>query len=210
MMASQSAGWQTMWDAVVFGTTDHQGGLRGGNQFRAENWLMLMAHRKVGRGRFTVNGMFSLEPATVGAKGYLELFQHGEAYKGLPVIDRQHPHDAFMQLAVEWRHPIGQSTLILAGGPSSSPALGPTAFAHRLSASENPTAPLTHHTFDSTHVAFGVATIGLQRGWVTVEASAFHGREPDWRRWDINLGKFDSGPGIHRQSRTFAHGDTSG
>lgn len=194
MMAEQTPrGWTPMWDGVVFGTLIKQTGLRGGTQFRAQNWLMLMAHRTVGTGMLTLNGMFTVEPATIGAAGYLELFQHGEAYKGLPVVDAQHPHDAFMQLDARFAQPIGKTTLLFSGGPSSSPALGPTAFMHRLSASENPTAPLTHHTFDSTHVTFGVATVGVRRGWFTLEASAFQGREPDWKRWDLNLGKFDSG-----------------
>ncbi|HUR34367.1 MAG TPA: hypothetical protein VM032_11275 [Vicinamibacterales bacterium] len=195
MMVGQTAGWSTMWDGVVFGTFNHEGGPRGGTQFRSQNWLMLMAHRKLGSGTLSLNGMFSVEPATVGAAGYLELFQHGEAYKGLPVVDAQHPHDAFMQLDASFAQPIGQTTIILSGGPSSSPALGPTPFMHRLSASENPTAALTHHTFDSTHVTFGVVTLGVRRGWFTLEASAFKGREPDWKRWDLNLGKFDSGSG---------------
>ncbi len=196
MMAEQeqaSRGWMPMWDGVVFGTFIKQTGVRGGSQFRSQNWLMLMAHRQVGTGTLTLNGMFSVEPATVGAAGYLELFQHGEAYKGLPVVDAQHPHDAFMQLEAAFAQPIGKTTLLISGGPSSSPALGPPAFMHRLSASEIPTAPLTHHTFDSTHVTFGVATVGVRRGWFTLEASAFQGREPDWKRWDLNLGAFDSG-----------------
>ena len=52
----------------------------------------------------------------------------------------------------------------LAGGPVGEPALGPVAFMHRASAADNPTAPLGHHTFDSTHVAFGVVTAAVDRG----------------------------------------------
>lgn len=193
MAAEAKPRWTPMWDGVVFGTYVKQTGVRGDSQFRSQNWLMLMAHRPIGTGTLTLNGMFSVEPATIGAAGYLELFQHGEAYKGLPVVDAQHPHDAFMQLDASFAQPFGKTTLIVSGGPSSSPALGPPAFMHRLSAAENPTAPLTHHTFDSTHVTFGVATIGVRRGWFTFEASAFQGREPDWKRWDLNLGAFDSG-----------------
>ena len=33
------------------------------------------------------------------------------------------------------------------------PALGPVPFMHRASAAENPTAPIAHHIFDSTHIA---------------------------------------------------------
>ena len=35
---------------------------------------------------------------------------------------------------------------------------------HRASAFENPTAPLGHHTFDSTHITMGVLTAGVEQG----------------------------------------------
>lgn len=67
----------------------------------------------------------------------------------------------------------------LGGAPVGEPALGPVAFMHRRSAAENPTAPLGHHTFDSTHIAMGVLTAALDSGPWMVETSVFHGREPD-------------------------------
>lgn len=98
-----------------------------------------------------------------------------------------------MRLSAAWRVPLSDKTAVtLSGGPASEPALGPQAFMHRASATALPLAPLTHHTFDSTHVAFGVATIGVQHQAVTVEASAFNGREPDQHRWDFDFGRMDS------------------
>ncbi len=89
--------------------------------------------------------------------------------------------------------PIGGKTgLTIAGGPSGEPALGPVAFMHRASAAENPTAPLSHHTFDSTHVSFGVVTAAVDRGRFTLEGSIFNGREPDENRWDFDFGPLDS------------------
>ncbi len=58
-----------------------------------------MLSRPAGKGQLTLTGMFSLEPATVGTRGYREIFQAGEATDGRPNLDRQHPHDAFMQLS---------------------------------------------------------------------------------------------------------------
>ena len=53
--------------------------------------------------------------------------------------------------------------------------------------------PLGHHTFDSTHIAFGVLTGGVERGPVQVESSIFHGAEPDENRWDLmDPGALDS------------------
>src|SRR6185295_3221180 len=112
---------------------------------------------------------------------------------GRPLIDRQHPHDLFMQLAAVWRTPLTAATgLTVAGGPSGEPALGPIAFMHRTSAAENPFAPLSHHTFDSTHLAFGVVTLAVDHGRWTVEGSVFNAREPDENRWDFDFGRMDS------------------
>jgi hypothetical protein len=63
---------------------------------------------------------------------------------------------------------------------------------HRLSASENPTAPLGHHTFDATHIAQGVVGMGIDAGPFTLEGSAFHGREPDQYRYGVTPGELDS------------------
>jgi hypothetical protein len=72
------------------------------------------------------------------------------------------------------------------------PALGPVAFMHRASAADNPTAPLSHHTFDSTHIAFGVVTAAVDHGPWVLEGSVFNGREPDQNRWDFDFGRMDS------------------
>jgi hypothetical protein len=191
--AQDSSGWQFMHDGAVFGVFNHQGGLRGGDEFRVPNWWMGMASRPVGRSQLTLNTMISLDPATVGKRGYAEIFQIGEALDGRPVVDRQHPHDFLMQLAAVWRVPMTSTTgFTLAGGPAGEPALGPIAFMHRASAAEYPFAALSHHTFDSTHIAYGVVTAAVDRGPWTVEGSLFNGREPDDERWDLDVGALDS------------------
>ena len=192
-MSGDTHTWQLMQDGIVFGEFNHQGGPRGGDEFVVPNWWMGMASRKTSRGQLTFTGMLSLDPATVGKDGYREIFQAGEALNGRPLIDRQHPHDLFMQLAAVWRIPVSESTgLTLAGGPAGEPALGPVAFMHRASAADNPTAPLGHHTFDSTHIAFGVVTAAVDHGPFVIEGSLFNGREPDENRWDFDFGRLDS------------------
>jgi hypothetical protein len=192
-MTPPSETWDFMQDGVLFALVNHQGGPRGGDQFVVPNWWMGTASRNVGGSRLTLNAMLSLDPATVGKKGYREIFQVGEAVDGQPLIDRQHPHDLFMQLAAVWRMPLTASIgLTIAGGPAGEPALGPIAFMHRASAAEMPFAPLGHHTFDSTHIAFGVVTAAVDHGPWTIEGSVFNGREPDEDRWDIDFGKLDS------------------
>ena len=192
-MQLSEPGWHYMQDGIVFGTFNRQGSPRGDKELIAQNWYMGMASRKMGKGTLTLNGMFSLDPATVGTSGYAEIFQAGETLDGHPLIDRQHPHDFFMQLAGVWRIPLNDATgVTIAGGPAGEAALGPVAFMHRASAAENPTAPLGHHTFDSTHIAYGVITAAVDHGPWTVEGSLFNGREPDENRWNLDVGPLDS------------------
>ena len=182
-----------MQDGVVYGLFNHQGGPRGGDELKVPNWWMGMFSRNVGKSKLSFTTMLSLDPATVGKQGYREIFQVGETFEGRPLVDHQHPHDLFMQLAAVWRTPLNDTTgLTIAGGPAGEPSLGPVAFMHRLSAAENPLAPLGHHTFDATHIAYGVVTAAVDRGPWTMEASIFNGREPDENRWDFDFGKLDS------------------
>jgi hypothetical protein len=192
-MNMEPAGWQFMQDGVLFGVFNHQGGPRGVKEFRVPNWWMGMLTRKFGPSQLTFNAMLSLDPVTAGKRGYGEIFQVGEAVDGRPLVDRQHPHDLFMQLAAVWRTSItGETGLTLAGGPVGEPALGPVAFMHRASAAEYPFASLGHHTFDSTHIAFGVITAAVDHGPWIVEGSIFNGREPDENRWNFDFGALDS------------------
>ena len=188
------ASWQFMQDGVIFLNLNHQGGPRGGTELAPQNWWMGMAQRPAAGGTLRFNLMLSLDPATLGSDGYRELFQVGETLDHRPLVDRQHPHDFVMQAAVVWRVPLSRGyALTLAGAPVGEPALGPIAFMHRSSAFENPTAPLGHHTLDSTHIAMGVLTAGLDRGAWEVEGSVFHGAEPDEQRWDVmDPGALDS------------------
>lgn len=180
-------------DGQAFITFNRQGGPRGDTELRSQNWLMGMATRPLGVGTLTLSGMVTAEPLTVGLAGYSEILQEGEAYHGLQVTDHQHPHDLLMQAAATWRVSItDRTTVTIAAGPVGEAALGPVAFMHRASSAENPTAPLSHHIFDSTHVATGVVLGRMDRGPVSAEASIFRGREPDEDRYDVDLGALDS------------------
>ncbi len=180
-----------MQDGVVYFNFNHQGSPRGGDELAVQNWWMGMAERPAGAGRLRFTLMLSLEPATLGKDGYREIFQVGETFNDQPLIDRQHPHDFLMQTSVTWRTAIGRGySLTLSGAPVGEPALGPVTFMHRASAFENPTAPLAHHTFDSTHITMGVLTAGIDKARWQAEGSIFHGAEPDEERWDL----MDPGP----------------
>src|SRR5437870_1605815 len=85
------------------------------------------------------------QPATVTHRFYPELFQQGETAFGRPITDGQHPHDFFMELALLYDIKLGNNALLsFYAAPVGDPAIGPAAYAHRSSASENPMAALGH------------------------------------------------------------------
>lgn len=186
--------WSLMLHGFATLAYTDQGGRRGDEKIFSANMLMGMAQRPVGEGTFGLRGMLSLEPATIGKHGYPLLLQTGETGDGeTPLIDRQHPHDLFMELALAYSHRTGaESSLFAYFGLPGEPALGPPAFMHRFSGMENPEAPITHHWFDSTHITYGVGTLGYVLGQFKLDGSVFTGREPDEHRWDIEAPRFDS------------------
>ncbi len=193
MVHTSLGNWTVMFHANVFVLGMQQTGPRGFDKFFSTNWFMPMLSRDFGRQTITFRTMMSLEAATVTRRRYPELFQTGEPAYGLPIVDGQHPHDLFMEIAGRYDFRLNEhSRLFIYGGPIGDPALGPTAYPHRASASENPIAALAHHQEDSTHVSDDVITVGFSGGPVQLEASAFHGREPDENRWNIDQGTPDS------------------
>jgi hypothetical protein len=185
------------WTLFVHGEAklgvNSQGGPRGVTKFESENWVMPMAYRRVGPGTLQLRGMFSLEPFTLSPGGSPQLFQTGETYKGQPLIDKQHPHDLFMELSSTYTVALGEKgTWFTYLGFPGEPALGPTAFMHRQSASENPAAPLGHHLEDSTHIAFGVFSTGFTYRGLKLEGSLFNGQEPDENRYNFEFHPWNS------------------
>ncbi len=188
-----SGDWMLMLHGYAVGAYTCQGGPRGDDKAFSASMLMLMGQRPLGAGTLGLRGMFSLDPA-MGAHGYPLLLQTGETADGAtPLVDRQHPHDLLMELSASYSVPVGGDGSVFAyAGLPGEPALGPPAFMHRLSGVDDPEAPLTHHWLDSTHVAFGVTTVGaVWKGW-KLEGSAFKGREPDEKRWNFDSPKLDS------------------
>jgi hypothetical protein len=193
MVMSMKGQWMLMFHANIFVLDEQQSGARGGDKFFSTNWFMGAAQHKLGPGTFTGRLMLSLEPATISVRRYPLLFQQGETAFGKPIEDGQHPHDFIMELAALYDLKMGENSLLsLYFAPVGDPAIGPTAYAHRASASENPVGTLGHHQQDSTHIANEVVTLGLTHKMFRIESSGFHGREPDEFRWDLDTGKIDS------------------
>ncbi len=184
--------WVLMAHGFAWGVYTHQSGPRGDDKAYVQSMLMVSAEKDAGWGRIQLKSMMSLEPLMAN-RGYPNLFATGETAGGVPLVDRQHPHDFFMELAARLDVQVGgESRLFLYGGPVGEPAIGPSAFMHRQSARYNPEAPITHHWFDSTHITYGVATLGYQGPEIQLEASLFTGREPDEKRWGIESPRLDS------------------
>jgi len=188
--------WELMAHGVVFTDYNQQGGPRGAGKAESVNWGMLMEQHKLGKGTILLRQMFSAESLTSPHPGFPELFQTGETYHGEPLVDHQHPHNVFAELAALYMLPLTEKiSWELYGGPSAEPALGPVTYLHRASAAELPLAPLGHHLQDSTHTSFGVVTTGFVIDRIRLEACAFNGREPNEERWSIQLGALDSWSG---------------
>jgi hypothetical protein len=186
--------WMLMAHGYAGAIYDSQGGPRGATKGFSASMAMLMAQHALGQdGTLGLRAMMSLDPL-MGANGYPLLFATGETANGRdPLIDRQHPHDLFMELSASYSLKLSDhdSAFFYAGLPGE-PALGPPAFMHRVSGMDDPEAPITHHWLDSTHITYGVLTAGYVQGDWKLEGSVFRGREPNQERYDIEAPQLDS------------------
>jgi hypothetical protein len=187
-------GWMGMLHGYMNAVYADAGGPRGDTDVFSQSMLMMMGERSAGTGTLGVRAMLSLDPLLIGKQGYPLLFQTGETADGrTPLIDRQHPHDLFMELSGSYSLPIAaRSSVFVYAGLPGEPALGPPTYMHRFSGNEDPEAPLLHHWLDSTHITFGVLTLGYINRNLKLEVSSFRGREPDENRYNIETGPLDS------------------
>lgn len=194
MLHSTAGDWMLMGHLMLWGIYDTQGGRRGADKTFIEGMLMGAARRDLANGdTINLRAMVSPEPL-MGKSGYPELLASGETANGVaPLLDRQHPHDLFMELSGSYAHKLdSDNSLFVYAGYPGEPALGPAAFMHRPSGMDIPDAPITHHWLDSTHITFGVLTAGFVRADWKLEMSQFTGREPDQDRYDFDPIRLDS------------------
>lgn len=186
--------WMLMGHLALNAVYDWQQGPRGDEMAFLSGMAMGIARRDFGNGNvLQLRAMLSPDPL-MGRSGYPLHLAAGETADGVEVlVDRQHPHDLFMELSASYSVRLGAaaSAFVYAGLPGE-PAFGPPPFMHRMSIMDSPEAPITHHWLDSTHITFGVITAGVVAGDVKVEVSRFNGREPDEERYDIETGPLDS------------------
>ena len=167
---ARSGDWVVMGHLRLDGVYDWQQGPRGDEDAFLAGMVMGSARRDLASDdTLTLRAMLSPDPL-MGKRGYPLLLAAGETADGVtPLVDRQHPHDLFMELSASyaWTMGEGRSTFLYAGLPGE-PAFGPPAFMHRPAAMMSPEAPITHHWLDSTHISFGV---GFQEIRIAVESS---------------------------------------
>jgi hypothetical protein len=185
--------WMLMGHVVLDGVYSWQDGPRGDEKLFPGGMLMGSARGEFAGGSVQLRAMLSPDPL-MGKSGYPLLLASGETADGIePLIDRQHPHDFFMELSASYAVRVAaENSLFVYAGLPGEPAFGPPAFMHRPAAMPSPEAPITHHWFDSTHITFGVLTAGWVHHELKLEASRFRGREPDENRYDIETGELDS------------------
>jgi hypothetical protein len=193
MLMTNPGSWRLMWMGQAFLVSTQQTGPLGADKLYSTNWGMLGAMHRLGGGGVMLRTMLSLEPATITDRRYPLLFQTGETAFGEPIVNAQHPHDFVMELSVQYSHNVGErATADLYYAVVGDVALGPVAYPHRASAAEIPQATLGHHWQDSTHIVDNVVTGVLSFKLVRLEASGFHGAEPDENRWNFDFGPMNS------------------
>ncbi len=193
MSAPSPDGWRTMeMLSGVFGgiaTT----GPRGTAQGYGATQAMVMGRKDMkGDATFGWRAMFSLDALANGRRGVPNLFQSGATIAGMPVPDRQHPHELLVELSAAASRAIGRGVRATAYvAPVGEPALGGSAYRHRPSAWDNPETSLSHHALEGFHVSSGVATAGIVvRDSIRAEWSRFNARENDENRFDIDPVRF--------------------
>jgi len=185
--------WALMVHGSAFLQYDRQFGTRADHQLGSVNWVMMTANRAVAGGTVRLRAMASAEPLTLTEKGYPQLLQVAQPYRGATLTDRQHPHDVVSEIALAFERPVWSRVAVsLYTAPVGEPALGPVAYRHRPSAAHDPAAPLGHHRQDFTHTSFGVVTFGAFTRRLRLEGSWFNGAHPDDVRTDLDAVRPDS------------------
>jgi hypothetical protein len=187
-------------------------GPRGRRAVSAPNWIMLDGGVDLASwNRLELDTMLTAELWTTPSDGYPQLLQIGENQAdGQPFLDAQHPHSSpLMGLTLTDEFSFDSTSIELLRlffAPRGESTDGPIAFMHRPTGMWNPDAPLGHHIGqDVGHVTSTVIGTSFQFGGSTLEASLFHGLEPQPTQVDLPLGVPDSfavrlshqfGPGV--------------
>lgn len=166
---------------------------RGGQRFMGRNTLMGGAFRTFRRSELLFRLALSLEPLTIGKRGYPQILQTGQTTDGKRVADTMYALDFFRELALTYTWEVTPKWAgLIYGAFAGEPALGPVTFTQRISASADPLAPLGFQAQEQSHASFGVLTVGAFTRELKIEASWFNGEVPGSRRFRISIRTPDS------------------
>jgi hypothetical protein len=182
----------------LFGTRIWEQGPRAQDAWASTSMVMTDLGTTIGdRQYLNVDLMLTAEKWTFPDRGYPLLLQIGESnQQGVPFIDDQHPHSSpIMGLTfsdtLSFENQANYVKVFFA--PRAEATDGPIAFMHRTTAMVNPDVPLGHHVGqDVGHISSTVLGAALQLGATRIEASTYHGAEPDPEAVDLPLGTPDS------------------
>ena len=188
--------WTLSLHGKAFAQYSEQGSERGGSAFNTIGW----GGAQLQRGGLGLHTMISLDPLTLGDCGYPRLLAGAGLCQDHPFEDRGHRHPLFMELSATIARHFKGNRAFLQAGLAGEPTIGAVGYMHRAAAELDPIMPLTHHDINPAHVVNGFATAGVQRGALTLEASAFNS-ELDADPYDLDLGSLESFSGRLRYDR---------
>ena len=166
---------------------------RGGSRFMGRNTLMGALFRTFRRSELLFRVALSLEPLTIGKRGYPQVLQTGQTTDGTRIADTMYALDFFREVAITYTWEVTPKWAgLIYGALAGEPALGPVNFTQRISASADPLAPLGFQAQEPSHASFGVLTVGAFTRELKLEASWFNGEVPGSRRYGIYLRTPDS------------------
>ena len=185
--------WGFMVHGNVYAGYSSYNSKRGWRRFMGRNTLMGAVFRTFRSSEILGRLAISLEPLTIGRRGYPQILQTGQESDGTLIRDRMYALDFFRELALtyNWKVTKNWAALVYAAA-AGEPALGTVTFTQRVSASPDPLAPLGFQAQENSHASFGVLTVGAYTRSLKFEASWFNGEVPGRQRYGIYFRKPDS------------------
>jgi hypothetical protein len=185
--------WGLLLHGTLYAGYDYTSGERGWRRFFGRNTLMGSLFRTFEHSEWLFRCAISLEPLTIGERGYPQLLQSGQQADGERVHDRMYALDFFRELATSYSWEVTRDWgAMFYAALAGEPAVGPVTFTQRISASPDPLAPLGFVAQENSHTAFGVLTVGAFTRTMKFEASWFNGSLPGDHKFTVALRRPDS------------------
>ncbi len=185
--------WGLMVQGNLYAGYDYYSSERGGKRFFGRNTFMGALFRTFEHSEWLFRASLSLEPLTIGKRGYPQVLQSGQEADGTRVHDKMYALDFFRELATSYSWEVTRNWgAMFYAALAGEPAIGPANFTSRVSASPDPLAPLGFVAQENSHTSFGVLTVGAFTRSMKFEASWFNGSLPGDHKFTIAIRRPDS------------------